>query len=57
MADPTPSRRRALMLVVLGIIAFVVAAYLVVAWSQGGDETDEIDPQNNNDSLSVPAGM
>jgi hypothetical protein len=57
MADPTPARRRAVMLVVLGIIAFVVAAYLLVAWSQGGDKTDEIDPQNNSDSLSVPAGL
>ena len=34
------------MLVVLGIIVFVLIAYLLVAWSRGGDETDEIDPQN-----------
>jgi uncharacterized membrane protein len=47
MADPTTARRRALMLVVLGIIAFAVIAYLLVAWQVGGDNThDEIDPQN-----------
>ena len=43
------------MLVVLGIIAFVVIAYLLVAWSRGGDDTEEIDPQNNDDSSSAPA--
>jgi hypothetical protein len=46
MADPTPARRRALAFVVLGIIVVVLGAYLIVSWAVGGDDTDQIDPQN-----------
>lgn len=48
-------RYRAIALVVLGIIALVVSAYLVIGLVLG-DDTDEVDPQNNEDDAgSTPA--
>jgi hypothetical protein len=44
MADPTPARRRALLFVVLGILA--VLAVLLLVGTILGDDTNEIDPQN-----------
>jgi hypothetical protein len=44
MADPTPARRRALLFVVLGILA--VLAVLLLVGTVLGDDTNEIDPQN-----------
>ncbi len=42
------TRYRAVALIVLGIIVLVLAAYLVVAWAVGGDDTGDIDPQNGD---------
>jgi hypothetical protein len=47
MADPTPARRRALLLVVIGIIVVVLGTFLLIGVLLG-DDTDEIDPQNND---------
>jgi ABC-type transporter Mla subunit MlaD len=44
MADPTTTRRFALLFVVLGILA-VLAVMVLVAVLSGGDDTS-IDPQN-----------
>jgi hypothetical protein len=44
MAEPTRDRRRALLFVVLGILA--VLAVLLLVGTVLGDDTDEIDPQN-----------
>jgi hypothetical protein len=44
MAEPTRTRRRALLLVVLGILA--VLAVLLLVGTILGDDTDQIDPQN-----------
>ena len=40
------NRQYAVALVVVGIIVVVLGAFLVVAWAVGGDDTDEVDPQN-----------
>lgn len=45
MADPTPARRRALLLVVLGIAAVGLLSMLLIGLLSG-DDTDQIDPQN-----------
>jgi hypothetical protein len=44
MAESTRTRRRALLLVVLGILA--VLAVLLLVGTLLGDDTDQIDPQN-----------
>jgi hypothetical protein len=44
MAEPTRTRRRALLLVVLGILT--VLAVLLLVGTLLGDDTDQIDPQN-----------
>jgi hypothetical protein len=44
MADPTRTRRRALLFVVLGIL--VVLGVLLLVGTILGDDTDQIDPQN-----------
>ncbi len=45
MSEQT-TRYRSVALIVLGIIVVVLAIYLVVALVAGGDDTDQIDPQN-----------
>jgi len=50
MAEPTPARRRALLLVVLGILA--VLAVLLLIGTVLGDDTGEIDPQNGKVSTT-----
>jgi hypothetical protein len=45
MAEPTPARRRAVFLVVLGVVVLALGAMLLIGTLRG-DETDEIDPQN-----------
>ena len=49
-------RYRAVALVVLGIIVVVLGIFILIGVLEG-DETDEIDPQNNSDSISVPSGL
>jgi hypothetical protein len=44
MTEPTRTRRRALLLVVLGILT--VLAVLLLVGTILGDDTDQIDPQN-----------
>jgi hypothetical protein len=44
MAEPTRTRRPALLFVVLGILA--VLAVLLLVGTVLGDDTDQIDPQN-----------
>lgn len=39
-------RQYAVAAVVLGIIVVVLGAYLIIAGALGGDDTDEVDPQN-----------
>jgi hypothetical protein len=46
------TRYRAIALVVLGILV-VLAIFVVVALLNGGDDTDQIDPQNNDDSAPM----
>ena len=46
-------RYRAVALVVLGIIVVVLGIFVLIGVLQG-DDTDEIDPQNNDDSSSAP---
>jgi hypothetical protein len=46
MADPTRARRRALLLVVVGIL--VLLGVLLMIGIILGDDTDEIDPQNGD---------
>lgn len=44
---PGQSKRQyAVAAVVIGVIVVVLGAYLIVASASGGDDTDEIDPQN-----------
>ena len=40
------NRQYAVALIVIGIIVVVLGAFLIVAWAVGGDDTDEVDPQN-----------
>jgi amino acid transporter len=44
MADPSRTRRRALVLIVLGIL--VVLGVLLLVGVLQGDKTDQLDPQN-----------
>lgn len=46
MADPTKTRRLALLGVAIGIL--IVLGIFVLIGVIKGDETDEIDPQNNS---------
>jgi hypothetical protein len=44
---PGQSKRQyAVAAIVIGIIVVVLGAYLIIAGALGGDETDQIDPQN-----------
>jgi hypothetical protein len=44
---PAQSKRQyAVAATVLGIIVVVLGAYLIIANARGGDDTDQIDPQN-----------
>jgi hypothetical protein len=45
MAEPTPARRRAVFLVVLGVVIVALGAMLLIGILRG-DDTGEIDPQN-----------
>lgn len=47
-------RYRAVALVVLGIIVVVLGIFVLIGVLEG-DDTDEVDPQNNDDSSSAPA--
>lgn len=40
------NRQYAVAAIVIGIIVVVLGAFLIVANVSGGDDTDEIDPQN-----------
>ena len=44
--DQQTTRYRTVALVVLGVIIVAVAMYFVVAAINGGDDTDQLDPQN-----------
>ena len=47
-------RYRAVALVVIGVIVVVLGIFVLIGVLEG-DETDEIDPQNNDDASSAPA--
>jgi hypothetical protein len=45
MADPTPARRKAVIIVVLAIAIIVLGTFVLIGVLEG-DNTDQIDPQN-----------
>lgn len=47
------NRYRAVALVVIGIIVVVLGIFVVIGLLLG-DDTDEVDPQNNDDATSAP---
>lgn len=47
------NRYRAVALVVIGIIVVVLGIFVVIGLLLG-DDTDEVDPQNDDDATSAP---